>query len=592
MLFYRAAVVEFAPNTITDVERRLIESFAEYIKFIKQAADQGADIIVFPEGGLTGVQLTRKEIDKIAIRIVNNNNQTLCLNLNKTYNQFLTSLSCAARNNKIYVVVNIIEKDDYKENYIYYSTNIVFSKEGKIIARYRKINLYTDELSLTKGNSLTTFNTDFGVDFGIFTSNDIMYQNPSLTVLQNSNISNVIYSAAWYPTTSFFTANGIQHGYAKSNGVNLLAAGLCNPSKQNGGSGIYLHTGEISQQYICSRNVSKILVADIPIIESRRNLLHTCQNKTTTIYTKNENVLDISGVNISNYNHKVTSLNLEKNEVTETLCGIEHDFCCTFNIVFNVTGVPNYYYKLVVYKDTLSIPFEGCGLITCLNSNIESCGKRNKFPPSGITFSYISIETVSLIKDEDRPVMLLEDLTASNNYNYCKQKTGRKVNITMSTVDKENHFLVFGIFILGYNLDDSNGFVNFNAALMKIAAIGGFATASMGYAAYYKINSNISRTQYYQDAISTLKSHSGVIYLLGNPISVGKIDVGDEKRNWCKPLSVHFEVPVKGSKEKGVLYFWARRESDIDNWIVNRMELQLQKEPHRRLLIKNIEINL
>ncbi|KAB0803927.1 hypothetical protein PPYR_00897 [Photinus pyralis] len=125
-----------------------------------------------------------------------------------------------------------------------------------------------------------------------------------------------------------------------------------------------------------------------------------------------------------------------------------------------------------------------------------------------------------------------------------------------------------------------------NRTLMKIAALGGFATAAMGYALRSKINENISHTEYFKEAMQITHNHPGVVYLLGKPLKVGKIDVTDTENNWTKTLSAHYEVPVKGAKQKGTLYFWAERESELDKWSVNRIELQLANDTSKRLLVK------
>ncbi|KAK5648932.1 hypothetical protein RI129_003824 [Pyrocoelia pectoralis] len=125
-----------------------------------------------------------------------------------------------------------------------------------------------------------------------------------------------------------------------------------------------------------------------------------------------------------------------------------------------------------------------------------------------------------------------------------------------------------------------------NSTLMKIAAIGGLATATMGYALRSKINERISDTEYYKEAMHLTKHHRGVNYLLGEPLQMGKVDVTDTENNWTKTLSAHYEVPVKGSKQKGMLYFWAERKSELDKWSINRIELQLDSDTNKRLLVK------
>lgn len=125
-----------------------------------------------------------------------------------------------------------------------------------------------------------------------------------------------------------------------------------------------------------------------------------------------------------------------------------------------------------------------------------------------------------------------------------------------------------------------------NLKLMKIAAIGGFLTAGMGYALRIKLNKRLTETDYYQEAIKILQEHHGVTYLLGEPIRIGSVDVSDNEKNWSNTLSAHLEVPVKGPKQRGTLYFWANRQNTEDQWNIHRMELQLHNEHNRRLLIK------
>ena len=44
-------------------------------------------------------------------------------------------LSCAARKYEMYVVVNIPEKKASAESSIYYNCDVVFDREGRIVAR-------------------------------------------------------------------------------------------------------------------------------------------------------------------------------------------------------------------------------------------------------------------------------------------------------------------------------------------------------------------------------------------------------------------------------------------------------------------------
>lgn len=156
------------------------------------------------------------------------------------------------------------------------------------VIRYRKINLY-NEPKLTPGNETVTFDTEFGVTFGLFTCFDILYQNPSRDILDDPRVTDIIYSAGWFSTLPFYSgkskilhyldifllqfisALSVQHGYASANGVNLLAANYDSPKDGNGGSGIYLANGQISEVYVGGTTSSKLLVQRVPKIQRRES---------------------------------------------------------------------------------------------------------------------------------------------------------------------------------------------------------------------------------------------------------------------------------------------------------------------------------
>lgn len=78
----------------------------------------------------------------------------------------LNKLSCAARLHHMYVVVNLPEIEYYtteedpvclKDLTNYYNTNVVFNREGRIIARYKI------KQTLLPGPGLTAFVYFYGV---------------------------------------------------------------------------------------------------------------------------------------------------------------------------------------------------------------------------------------------------------------------------------------------------------------------------------------------------------------------------------------------------------------------------------------------
>lgn len=75
--FYTAAVVEFSlpttPNKAVSKPKAMIEtSLNEYLRLINEAGENGADIVVFPEGSLNYIGVdTRQQLRKFAVELKN-----------------------------------------------------------------------------------------------------------------------------------------------------------------------------------------------------------------------------------------------------------------------------------------------------------------------------------------------------------------------------------------------------------------------------------------------------------------------------------------------------------------------------------------
>lgn len=124
--------------------------------------------------------------------------------------------------------------------------------------------------------------------------------------------------------------------------------------------------------------------------------------------------------------------------------------------------------------------------------------------------------------------------------------------------------------------------------LLKYAAFGGLITAVTGYAVRGRIHNNIKNTAHFKKALEELKAHRGAIYILGEPIQVGNVNIDDSANNFTKDYTAQYRVPVIGLKKEGDLYFWAERDNVEDEWIICRMELGLKDTPNKRLLVKSL----
>ncbi|KAB0801596.1 hypothetical protein PPYR_03786 [Photinus pyralis] len=462
---YKAAVVEYHPVNSDNAYEDFFTNVRMYLKYIEEAALQGVDIIVFPEDGLTGWMLDDKYIPTFATEIPDSDSGVSpCIDRNGSYSNYLINLSCACKRNKIYSVVNIIEvvhgSDGEK---IYHNTNIALNRAGVVIARYRKINLYDEVFYKPGEHVLSTFTTDFGVTFGMFICFDVVFKSPGLDILQNTEVTDIVYSTAWFARLPFYTANSVQHGYAKLHGLNFLAAGLNDPKTGTGGSGIYLADGGILTVYITGKEESKLIIANVPKIKSRVDLSNTCQHAgadSVNSHSSDVHLFFTNTTDLSNYT--VQSLDLNDLEVSETVCAKNSEFCCTFNATMKkYSPLPNYSYKLIAYSGvsaistTKTIGLKQCALVACSEDNIASCGQRNKGFPSGIYFEHISVSGTFNTNDAVyMPSTVTYDLLPTNRYVYCRKVSGNQEEVSMYTTQKLDSLLTFGIFGRTFKYDD------------------------------------------------------------------------------------------------------------------------------------------
>ena len=121
---------------------------------------------------------------------------------------------------------------------------------------------------------------------------------------------------------------------------------------------------------------------------------------------------------------------------------------------------------------------------------------------------------------------------------------------------------------------------------MKIAvyiAVGGFSSVLLMRST---LRDRVRKQDYYKEALKILRAHSGAVHILGEPIKDLGFDISD-RYNSCNDQKAQFDICLKGSKERGHMFFWADKVDD--KWTITRIELAPNNEPDRRLLVKKTE---
>lgn len=242
---------------------------------IKEAAQQGARIIVTPEDGIYGWVFTRETIYPYLEDIPDPEvNWIPCTDPTRFGRAPVQErLSCMARNNSIYVVANIGDKkpcnsSDPKcpsDGRYQYNTDVVFDSEGKLVARYHKYNLFMSEakhFNYPKEPEAITFETPFG-KFGIFTCFDILFREPAVVLVSELQVDTVLFPTAWMNVLPFLTAVEFHSAWAMGMGVNFLASNTHNTIMSMTGSGIYAPDGAKAYYYNMKTVDGHLLIAKL-----------------------------------------------------------------------------------------------------------------------------------------------------------------------------------------------------------------------------------------------------------------------------------------------------------------------------------------
>lgn len=267
---FLAAVVEYEPVTFTNngmsPNEYMMQNVQEYKTFVHEAKQLGVDIVVFPEYGLTStipVQDTSMDMStfvEFAQEVPTDFPEGTC-QTDPNYWSVLESISCMAQENFVYVVINLITRD--QECDCFYNTQVAFDRQGQIVAKYHKYNLYS-ELHISRPPSPTpvSFTTDFGITVGLFICFDINYPHPSQDLV-SQRVDVIAYSTAWVDEVPFLTAPQYHSGWALANDVTVLAAGYHDPQAGSLGSGIYDGRAGILNATYSSESGSQLVIGQL-----------------------------------------------------------------------------------------------------------------------------------------------------------------------------------------------------------------------------------------------------------------------------------------------------------------------------------------
>ncbi|MHC4818125.1 MAG: carbon-nitrogen hydrolase family protein [Planctomycetota bacterium] len=167
---------------------------------IRMAADVGAKVIVTPEYGNTGNHIKVKERYNASTTIpAAPTTRPLWEFEDKEIDSYLLGYARLANELGIYIVTNALEREDTGGERYYYNTMVAFDPEGKLVARYRKINLYMVEYVLeTSGDETCSFDTPYG-RFGMLLCFDAIIPSTWGEVKDDHGVDFLVVASLWQP---------------------------------------------------------------------------------------------------------------------------------------------------------------------------------------------------------------------------------------------------------------------------------------------------------------------------------------------------------------------------------------------------------
>ncbi|CAH0551867.1 unnamed protein product [Brassicogethes aeneus] len=234
---YIVGVIEYNPFTNTSAVENIIEyNIAAYKTEIELLKQRNAEIVVFPEYGLTGKTLNTsyaQHVPKLSLEKID-------------YKDNIERLSNMAKEHSIALAVNLMEFETINDKTYFFNTEVIFDKNGQIIAKHRKINLNDEEKKvLTPGSNATVVEIN-GNRFRVLINEDLF--SPLANFLNGTNnLAGYIVSMSWKNQFPFEIATSIQAGFAISNEIPVIAANLNAPSVGISGSGVYHYENSLTK---------------------------------------------------------------------------------------------------------------------------------------------------------------------------------------------------------------------------------------------------------------------------------------------------------------------------------------------------------
>ncbi|XP_015915341.2 biotinidase [Parasteatoda tepidariorum] len=284
--FFTAAVFEHQTRgsdvAVKNLQEAMNRNLKLYAKAASIASQNGVDILVFNEYGLIDDPENQGEMGRYAENIPDPTKQKSNPCIEDHNNRIrLSTISCLARENHMYVVANLIDVQECDEfchendvencasecpndGVFIYNTNVAFDREGNLIAKYHKMHPYFESADTAQPN-FVTFDTEFG-KFGLIICFDSVF-GESVELAREYGIDTMVFPTYWFDSIAVLNAVELQQAWALANNVNFLAANAQYAETGSLGSGIFSKDSGYLVYTYDNDGDSKLLMANLKIKE-------------------------------------------------------------------------------------------------------------------------------------------------------------------------------------------------------------------------------------------------------------------------------------------------------------------------------------
>ena len=238
---YVAGIVEYFPYSEEDATDNVKKNLQAIEPLVEAAAKNGAQVVVFPEYGLTGASYTSRvplseQLERIPDNPSSGERLIPCNNSSFSNLPFFQKLSCLALSHNIALVVNTGDKQPCPTHsakkcpplgFYQYNTDIAFDSDGCYLAKYHKRHLYGFEVFLydVPPLEIVSFTTKFGVTFGMFTCFDILFDSPAINLVEEG-VKNLVFTTFWGSQFPTLISIVVQQSWSMLTSTNLIAANI------------------------------------------------------------------------------------------------------------------------------------------------------------------------------------------------------------------------------------------------------------------------------------------------------------------------------------------------------------------------------